>query len=59
MSIKKVYYDVRVRSKDGKKDHLIMMNVNEDLIDTYVARESMNNLYKDMIVYKQLSKLNK
>lgn len=59
MSIKKVYYDIRVRSKDGKKDHLIMMNVNEDLIDTYVARESMNNLYKDMIVYKQLSKLNK
>lgn len=59
MSIKKVYYDVRVRSKDGKKDHLIMMHVNEDLIDTYVARESMNDLYKGMIVYKQLSKLNK
>lgn len=59
MSIKKVYYDVRVRSEDGKKDYLIMMNVSEDLIDTYVARESMNDLYKGMIVYKQLSKNNK
>lgn len=54
-----MYYDIRVKSDDGKKDYLIMMNVNEDLADTYVARESMNKLYKGMTVYKQLSKNNK
>lgn len=51
-----VYYDIRVKSKDGSQDYLIMMNVHEDLADTYVARESMNTLYKGMIVYKQKSK---
>lgn len=54
--IEKVYYDIRVRNKDNSEDFLIMMNVHEDLADTYVARESMNTLYKGMIVYKQKSR---
>lgn len=50
-----LYYDIRVRNKDSTEDYLISMEVHEDLADTYVARESMNELYKGMIVYKQRS----
>lgn len=54
--INKVYYDIRVKNKDSSEDYLIMMNVHEDLADTYIARESMNTLYEGMIVYKQRSR---
>lgn len=53
-----VYYDVRVKNKEGTKDYLIIMNVKSDLIDSYLSREQMNTLYKDMIVYKQVSIIN-
>lgn len=52
----KVYYDIRVKSEDGSKDYLIMLHVHEDLADVYIARESMNTLYKGMTVYKQRSR---
>lgn len=53
--MEKLYYDIRVKNKDGTEDFLIILKVHEDLVDTYVSRESMNDLYKDMVVYKQKS----
>lgn len=53
-----IYYDIRVKNKDGTKDYLIMLKVHEHLADVYVSREQMNTLYRDMIVYKQISVIN-
>lgn len=58
LNMNEVYYDVRVKNKDGTKDYLVFMRVHEHLIDVYVSREQLNTLYRDMIVYKQVSVIN-
>lgn len=50
-----MYYDIRVKNKEGTEDFLIMMNVHEDLADLHVSREELNSLYKNMIIYKERS----
>lgn len=50
-----IYYDIRVKNKDGTKDYLVVLKVHDHLADYYIAREQANTLYKGMIVYKQRS----
>lgn len=50
-----VYFNILAKNNDGRIIPIIM-NVHEDLADTYISREKLNGPYKDMYIYKQMVK---